>query len=555
MNCLRRLLTVLTTAWLLAASPTLAQQSSTPVRVQLSWYHQFQFAAFYAAIDQGFYRDVGLDVSLLEGGLDTDVASLVAAGEADFGVGNASLLVDRFSGKPVVAVAALMQHSPVALLARRTAGIQSIKDLQGKRIQCRPTDCLEVTALLQAAGVKTHSVRFTSFTSKAFIERLETADATAIDLTNEGFQIRLRPDEFITFNARDVGFDPFGDILFTSDKLARDNELVDRFRAATLKGHVYAMNNPDAIIRLIKQKYDSQYRSIDRLRFEADSLRPLSRTDIVEPGYMSTFRWEAIRDAFHKQKLVSANFPVDDFLYQSGKNTDDIDALSLYLVATLLSLVALTGIGFYIYTLNRRLLNQQAELREANAQLRELAHYDPLTKVPNRLLFADRVSECLKRAERYDDLFALLLIDLDSFKPVNDTYGHDVGDELLKVVAQRMQAAIRKTDSVGRIGGDEFVVLFRNINSADSALELSRKVADSVAKPIHIGELELTIAVSGGIAVYPSDGKTAFDLTKCADERMYAVKRQGGHAVWAVTNRASVDQPISGHSQPRPHPA
>jgi diguanylate cyclase (GGDEF)-like protein/PAS domain S-box-containing protein len=155
---------------------------------------------------------------------------------------------------------------------------------------------------------------------------------------------------------------------------------------------------------------------------------------------------------------------------------------------------------------------------------RFLAYHDALTGLPNRTFFLGLMGEAIKRARRNRTCLALLFIDLDDFKPVNDTFGHHVGDLLLKAVAERLQASVRKSDTVARIGGDEFTVIQAELKDAATARLLARKLAQSVGQPYMIRQHRISIGASIGVAVYPADGLGQESLLDRADRAMYRAK-------------------------------
>lgn len=163
----------------------------------------------------------------------------------------------------------------------------------------------------------------------------------------------------------------------------------------------------------------------------------------------------------------------------------------------------------------------------AEAELRFLAHHDPLTELTNRSLFYDRLDSGLRAAHRYQTGLALLFLDLDDFKHINDTYGHAVGDRVLCAVARRLEGCVRETDSVARMGGDEFTVLLTDIHSAD---DISAKVEEILAVMTEPLEAELRgismPSCSIGVASYPADGKDADTLLSHADSAMYRMKKR-----------------------------
>lgn len=161
------------------------------------------------------------------------------------------------------------------------------------------------------------------------------------------------------------------------------------------------------------------------------------------------------------------------------------------------------------------------------ARIRQLAFFDPLTGLPNRRLLSDRLDQALALASRYQRLAAVLFVDLDRFKDINDAYGHSVGDEVLKIVAQRLSACVRYSDTVSRQGGDEFVVLLPEVANAANAEMLAQKILDVLAKPVVLGENRLSATPSVGIALYPDDGEDGEALVTRADKAMYAAKTAG----------------------------
>ena len=167
------------------------------------------------------------------------------------------------------------------------------------------------------------------------------------------------------------------------------------------------------------------------------------------------------------------------------------------------------------------------ERRQSEAQIHFLARHDPLTELANRAHFSERLQQALAHARRYRESLGLILVDLDRFKPVNDIHGHAVGDELLQAMARRLKAAVRETDVVGRIGGDEFLVLLCGPVSRDSARHVAEKIYNLVAQPLQLGELSLELTCSVGLAMYPDDGEDERSLKKAADDAMYASKRAG----------------------------
>jgi len=165
--------------------------------------------------------------------------------------------------------------------------------------------------------------------------------------------------------------------------------------------------------------------------------------------------------------------------------------------------------------------------RESEERVRFMASHDPLTELANRAHFQERMNYSLANARRYHETLGLILLDLDRFKPINDQFGHAVGDQLLQTVAKRLKNAVRETDTVGRIGGDEFVVLLTGPVTRDSAQVVADKIFNQLAMPMEIAGVHLELTCSLGLAIYPEDGQDELSLTKAADDAMYRNKRAG----------------------------
>jgi diguanylate cyclase (GGDEF)-like protein/PAS domain S-box-containing protein len=166
--------------------------------------------------------------------------------------------------------------------------------------------------------------------------------------------------------------------------------------------------------------------------------------------------------------------------------------------------------------------------KAAEQRIAHMAQHDTLTNLPNRALLGDRLRHAIAHARRHNTRMALMYIDLDRFKPVNDTLGHQVGDLLLKAVAKRMQDSVRASDTVARIGGDEFVVLLPAIGDDRDAMQVAEKVRIALNEPFDLpGGHTVRISSSTGIAIYPDHATDEIALAKCADDAMYLSKARG----------------------------
>ncbi|MGB6985891.1 MAG: GGDEF domain-containing protein [Candidatus Aquilonibacter sp.] len=171
------------------------------------------------------------------------------------------------------------------------------------------------------------------------------------------------------------------------------------------------------------------------------------------------------------------------------------------------------------------------DLKEREAELSELALHDALTRLPNRAALEERLRASLARCERSGRRCAVFFIDLDDFKTINDALGHAYGDRVLVAVADRLTRHLRASDTIARIGGDEFVVLIDDIFTDEAAADAGRKILRSLDEPLHIGDAELRVRASIGVATYPGACTSPAALLAAADAEMYAVKRNGGNGI------------------------
>ena len=253
-----------------------------------------------------------------------------------------------------------------------------------------------------------------------------------------------------------------------------------------------------------------------------------ARSDVqaLSPG----FRWRSvarIEAANHMWSVAIAALPVFEHRIESGRTQLVLQAgLSISLLLALL---------MWIF------LDDRARAVQATNQAMQLALYDPLTGLPNRKLLDERLHQALAAAKRNGGQVALLFIDLDKFKPVNDNYGHSYGDLLLKEVAQRLRGCVRESDTASRLGGDEFVALLPEVEGAEDVSVVADKILQRLTMPYHVAGHTFDISASIGAAIYPQDGADAKALTRSADLAMYDAKNSG---------RANVKFAKSGLVQP-----
>jgi signal transduction histidine kinase len=316
------------------------------VRLQLKWTHQFQFAGYYAAVEQGYYRKAGLDVDLIEAQPGTNPVDTVLQGNAEFGVGTSALLLERAHGKPVVVLGVIYQHSPLTILARGNAGISDIDDLLGRPIMIEPEE-QDVFAYFKNEGLDLSKLKVVPHTFNLQDFTDGKVDAMTAYSTDEPFRLRAMGFRYLEFNPREGGVDFYGDNFFTSEEQIRDHpDRVRAFRAASLQGWSYALAHQEEIVDLILNKYN-RGRTKPQLMFEAQQTERLMHPDLIEVGYMNPGRWQHIQDTFQEQGLLSEPIPLKPFLYDPNPKPD---LRFLYGLLTVLALIAV-GALFWLFPL------------------------------------------------------------------------------------------------------------------------------------------------------------------------------------------------------------
>ncbi|MES2164704.1 MAG: EAL domain-containing protein [Pseudomonadota bacterium] len=639
------LLALLPALWL---APAAAQDQVT---LQLKHHHQFQFAGYYAALEQGYYREAGLDVRIVEGADGNEPERDVAAGKAEYGVGASSLMLARLAGKPVVVLGVVFQHSPYALAMRQTSAEPDIRRIIGKRAMIGSlVDELgsadELLAYLIKEGIPASSFQRVepSYNTADLING--KVDAIAVYTTNEPDTFDRLGFPYDIYSPRSVGIDFYGDNLFTSEReIANHPARVRAFRAASMRGWQWAMSHQEEMADIILSKYS---RRSDRahLLYEARQMVPLVQPVLVEIGYQNPERWRHIADVYAGLGMVPKNANFDGFLYNAGGGGASLLWLYRVLGGAALVLALGAAVHFSLLARERRRANaairtgeqrfrtmfeasplgialvdsvtyeyrdinprfqeivgrSQAELgamrwleaghpedvaqlkvqmgrllvheissfkitnrlfrpdgelvwievsvtaieteqgshphhlcmiedvtdkKQSEALIWQQANFDPLTQLPNRRMFHDRLAHDMLKSQRDRSHIAILFIDLDHFKEVNDTLGHHQGDILLVDAARRISACVRKSDTVARLGGDEFTVILSELDGTERVEHIAQHIIDSLRLPFPLGQEQAFVSASIGITLYPDDALDIDDLLKHADQAMYAAKGAG----------------------------
>lgn len=747
------------------------------VRLQLKWRHQFQFAGYYAAEAQGYFREEGLKVELLEGAPGLDPSEALVSGAADFAVDSPAILIKREQGMPLVALAAIFQHSPNVIMTLKDSRLASPHDLRGKRIMLTPATDPECLAMLAAEGVPLEAMTLVPHSWSIADLVAGRVDAMSAYLTSEPYFMQARGAAAAFIRPISYGVDFYGDCLVATEAQVRKHpERVEAFLRAAQRGWLYAMDNPEETAALIRDRY-APYHSLDYLLFEARAMRELIRPDFVEIGHMNPERWRYMASLYVKLGMMEPDHDMSGFLYPEFK--DELRSGRQRLVGTALSvlavvLVAGAGVTTLLFFFNSRLSRQvqertaalaaserrfrtffemasvgvaqfegtsqrfikvndkfselmgyaPAELRERTprdlvhpddwplsrdamqslasrtrkeitlekryvrkdggvfwglatisplwgegrtpefylAVVRDIsarkkaeeklllaakvfentvegivvtdpdgtieqvnpgfttitgysaeeavggnprilksdrhpqhfysemwarlvedghwageiwnrrkngesypewltitavkneagqttnyvsifhditelkrqqdaleyqAQHDALTGLPNRVLLGDRLRMALAQLERSGSKLALIFLDLDNFKTINDGLGHGVGDELLVELSRRWEKLLRSGDTLARLGGDEFLILLPEIESIDDASHIATRMLDALKAPFCYGDAEYFVTASVGVTIAPDDGTEGAKLIKNADMAMYRAKSLG----------------------------
>ncbi|MBI9073592.1 MAG: ABC transporter substrate-binding protein [Melioribacteraceae bacterium] len=396
-----------------------SQEKLTSITLQLKWKHQFQFAGYYAAIEKGFYKEAGIEVTLKEGTVNTDVYSEVLFERADFSISSSTIVTERTKGKPLVVLANIFQHSPEVLLVRGDSGINSFHDLIGKRIMINPELSIPVSATLRKEGLSEDNV--TIVESDYNFENLinNNVDAMAAYLTDQPFILLEKKIPYRILNPVAYGVDFYGDCLFTSEKFIKENPVVTKnFLEATLKGWKYAMNNRVELIDIILAKYGSDL-SKERLQFEAEAMVGLIVPNFIDIGHVNPGRWDHIADTFVEFGIIEKGYDIVGLIYNPNPKPDYRLYFTIGLI--LLTIIVIGVIGTIILLrFNTRLQDevkvQTAELNEAKekAEKSELLKTEFLAQMSHEirspintiLSFATLIKdEISAQSNDWDDLF------------------------------------------------------------------------------------------------------------------------------------------------------
>jgi len=344
------------------------------VSLQLKWKHAFQFAGFYMALEKGYYAERGLDVTLIEGGPGKGPINYALSGSGHYGITDTGVVPARAGGKPVMALAAIFQHSPLALAVRKDSGIRSFAGLKGKRVMMQ-SDNMDavILAAMKKSGLGTDDFirQNTSFNLQDLING--NTDAFSIYQTDQPHQLKEMGIAYRVLLPADEEIDFYGDVLITShDEVNKHPARVQAFVEASLQGWDYALNHIDETIDLIMQQYNSQKLSISQLYFEASTTSDMVLRNVVRLGYMSEPRWQKIADTYAQLGLIRNDFAISTLLYKPEPAFTDILKRYSWQLAVFGLIGLLLIFGLQTTLLRRMVHNRTEALSESETRFRTL---------------------------------------------------------------------------------------------------------------------------------------------------------------------------------------
>lgn len=519
------------------------------VSLLLHWKHQFQFAGYYMAKEKGFYDDLGLDVNIIEYGHGIKPFEEVIEQHVNYGVGRSSLIIHKAEGADVKMLFATFQSSPHIFLASIDSNITTLKDFAFKKIMVTPdvSNTVSLRAIANKVGIKIEDMELQPHSFN--VEDLGNAktDLMSAYISNEPYLLKEKGIEAKIFNPSDYGFDFYSDILFTSaNEMQEHPKRTIDFKNASLKGWKYAFDNMEETVLLILKKYNTQGKSRGALAFEAKALKKLAyyKTDTL--GKIDKAKIQRMYDMYNVMGFVNAKVDIDDLVYTEETNTftslEKIDETSKQKIISdwgsinpqretdYSLIIKILFISFLVLVF---LLYRHYVLKKANKKLEHLASTDSMTKLYNRRYFSETTEHILALARRDSTKMSVLLLDIDKFKDVNDTYGHKVGDDVIIALSKLLKKMTRESDIVCRYGGEEFAVSLPKTN-VDDAYMIAKKIRKK-AEVLHIdlgNSKTLNFTVSIGVSEVDILKEKSIEMAmNRADKALYEAKEMGRNRV------------------------
>ncbi|SFG31636.1 GGDEF domain-containing protein [Neptunomonas qingdaonensis] len=536
----RCLIVVFTALGLLFASTVKADSGLKPVTLQLQWHHQFQFAGYYAALAKGFYEEAGLEVTIKDGGYDNNGRAILPEAEvlfnrAQFGSTRTDLLINHSQGVPFVVLANIMQHSPFIFLTTDQFNFKRLEDIGTQRpislnLPGSGDQRIDAEAI---AALKVAGVNLTKLNNHFPTWELDDLLAGHTQLapaysTDEPYFVKKAGQIPVVIQPRDYGIDFYGDLLFTRQSmLDKQPEIVKKFRTASIKGWKYAMEHTDEIAELILKNYATRNEAYDKdfLIYEAEKIKELMNSDVIEIGYINKERWQKIAEIYQSLGLIS-DVNLDSFLY-NPEPVNQWESYKHWLQLLIIPFLIAAGIIWYLFSLTMALKREILKRQEAEKTLKNQAELDSLTGISNRYVFQQNLEKEFARARRYQQPFSLMIMDIDLFKEVNDNYGHQAGDEVLRSLARVTKDLLRNSDLFARYGGEEFVVLLPSTSLSETLYLAKRILHTNRHNAVVYNDLNIRYTISIGVTEILDSDTTVEDVFKRSDDLLYDAKDAG----------------------------
>ncbi|MGH2306586.1 ABC transporter substrate-binding protein [Aliarcobacter sp. ERUVET-8] len=295
----------------------------TKVTIQLSWFDQFQFAGYYMAKEQGFYKDAGLDVEIIPFSFGLNIPKMVNDGDVDFAIGRENLILEKAKYPKIIALAAIFQATPLVLLTTKDSGIDTFKKFENKKLMRTKDDGSEVSlkAMLSASKIDLKSITQVEHSHNIYDLIEKRVDIISAYTSKAPYILQKEQIKYNIFYPKDYGFDMYSDFLITNiDKYNNDYNVVEKFKKASLKGWEYAYNNIEKSVDIIFEKYNTQNLSKDELIFEANELKKLSYLNNNKLGDIKQEKVQRIYDLYNVMGYINSEFKIDNFIGYDKKS-------------------------------------------------------------------------------------------------------------------------------------------------------------------------------------------------------------------------------------------
>lgn len=615
----------------------------TKVKIELKWFHQFQFAGIYAAKEKGFYEAAGLDVDIIERDVKSTPLEDVLSNKVQFGISDSTLILNRLQGEKVIALAAIYQHSPLVLLSLAKNKILSPLELKNKKVmyQIGVDDAIIVSMFNEMGLLKEDYIAVPSTFNNAALLSNEI-DAMSAYLGNQTYFYKSKNIPINILKPSNYGLDLYGDMIFTSeDFFIKNQKLALAFRKASLKGWEYALTHTEEMVDLILKKYSTS-KSKKALLHEASYTKRMIAANLIELGHLNSNRFSRIEQIYKhwhphlqeknlmglsyrehlekkqnnflimgigilffslivvllsllfayrsrkisieaglKQEIVTnkldsyqeliftqlittkmdskgiITFASNAFLNALGYKKEDVlgknlselcfseqeNGLFLSIKTSIenkgiwrgeLFLNSSLGSIQYFDSIVDDIKNKKGEFLSYltiyfditdKKEVEKLSITDELTGLYNRHKLNKVLSTNVQLSQKYQTVFSVVLIDVDYFKKINDTYGHNQGDLVLKSLGALLLDSIRVVDVVGRWGGEEFLLICLN-SSSEAAQVIAEKVRKAVSL-LSFNGIKEPIHISAGITSFIEAEDSVLSLLERADKALYQAKENG----------------------------